>query len=123
MTPPDPLVCDCDGCREPDDSVSIAYSWLFVTAQGIDPGRPTEAWAAPVDWGQETRQLHPRFDVNTSVEADTKTMVITVLVSGADGRSAPRRSVGGCTSPVPRAVLFYTLLELFPAFRRPQCRR
>ena len=25
MTPPDPLVCDCDGCREPDDSVSIAY--------------------------------------------------------------------------------------------------
>jgi hypothetical protein len=51
----------------------------------------------------------------SSHEADTRTTVITVLVSGADGRSAPRRSIRGCASPAPRAVLFYTLLELFPA--------
>lgn len=48
-------------------------------------------------------------------EADTRTVITVVLVSGAEGRSAPRRSVRGCANPAPRAVLFYTLLELFPA--------
>jgi hypothetical protein len=47
-------------------------------------------------------------------EADTRTVITVALVSGADGRSAPRRSVRRYASPAPRAVLFYTLLELFP---------
>ena len=51
----------------------------------------------------------------SSHEVDTRTMMITVLVSGADGRSEPRRSVSECASPAPRAVLFYTPLELFSA--------
>jgi len=39
-------------------------------------------------------------------EADTRTVITVALVSGADGRSAPRRSVRGYASPAPRAVLF-----------------
>jgi hypothetical protein len=56
-------------------------------------------------------------------EADTRTVITVVLVSGADGRSAPRRSVRGCASPAPRAVLFYTLFRTvhapYSALTRP----
>ena len=44
-------------------------------------------------------------------EADTGTVI---PVSGAGGGSAPRKRSEATTTPIPRAVLFYTLLELFP---------
>ena len=47
-------------------------------------------------------------------EADTRTMLITVLVSGAEGGSAPRKRSEVTPTPLPRTVLFYTLLELLP---------
>lgn len=48
-------------------------------------------------------------------EADTRTTVIAVLVSGAEGVSALSEEVRGYATQPPRAGLFYTLPELFPA--------
>jgi hypothetical protein len=40
--------------------------------------------------------------------------LVAVLVSGAEGGSAPRKRSEATPAPPPSAVLFYTLLELFP---------
>ena len=45
-------------------------------------------------------------------EADTGSVI---PVSGTGGGSAPRKRSEATTTPLPLAVLFYTLLELFPA--------
>jgi len=86
--------------------VLIELAVSYASHLPLTGGRWVPAWTTTRDswWA-------PRFEVN---KADTRTTGITVLVSGADGRSAPRRSVRGCPSPAPRAVLFYTLLEFAP---------
>jgi hypothetical protein len=41
--------------------------------------------------------------------------LVAVPVSGAEGGSALRKRSEATTTPLPRAVLFYTLLELLTA--------
>ena len=53
--------------------------------------------------------MAPRLEVNHPMRPTPGPRLVTVLVSGAEGGSAPRRTFGGYASPAPsRCALLYT---------------
>ena len=98
---------------------------LWISRRTTEESSQTSRRSAPVRRARLPSKYHdqlddvawvsgwaPRLDVNHPMRPTPGPRLITVLVSSAEGGSAQRKRSEATPAPLPRAVLFYTLLQV-----------